>query len=69
MDYKTYLETATKLIETRTEQRVGQILMNVLRDANIELYVEITGTDLDVFYVQDDARLVKFFEVVYNVLG
>ena len=69
MDYATYLETTTKLIENRTNERVGQILMNTLFEVNEELYNELTETPLDVYYIQDDARLVKFFEVVYNVLG
>jgi len=38
--------------------RVGQSMMNVLFRSNFDLYVEMTGTDLDPFY--DDEKVDNF---------
>jgi hypothetical protein len=56
---------AKYLKQSHPEFRLGQSLMNALREVNMELYQKITATDADCFY-QDD-KIPQFWEAIKGV--
>lgn len=64
--FQAFCDAARKYREQYPSQREGQAHMNVLGQWEPELYVAITGTDIDPFYV--DSKMGDFLSYVLEHL-